>query len=132
MIQNNLSRAFISLGSVNAFLAVAFGAFGAHMIRNKLPEGLYTVYQTGVSYQFYHALGLIGVGLLLMHLRHTLIKMAGWFMLAGIIIFSGSLYVLSLSGVRGWGAVTPIGGLSFLAAWLLLAIGAWRADKPTS
>ena len=114
-------------GAINGFLAVTLGAFGAHGLKNKLPEDLMAVYQTAVEYHFYHALGLILIGILsLIVPQITLIKTSGYTMLAGIVIFSGSLYVLSLTGIRWLGAITPIGGLLFLVAWAMLA---WVAFK---
>ena len=84
------------------------------------------VYQTGVQYHFYHALGLIAVGLVLLHFpKSRLVMLSGWLMFAGIVLFSVSLYVLSLTGIRGLGAITPLGGVAFLSAWALLAYGAW-------
>ena len=86
------------------------------------------VYQTGVQYHFYHALGLIAVGLMLLHFPASrLVAFSGWLMLTGIVLFSVSLYVLSLTGIRGLGMITPFGGVAFLSAWALFAYGAWVA-----
>ena len=117
-------RILVVLDALNAFLSVALGAFGAHALKERLAPDLLAVYQTAVQYHFYHALGLIAVGLVLSHFPDlkTLVA-SGWVMLAGIILFSGSLYVLSLTGVRWLGAITPLGGVAFLAAWALLAYG---------
>lgn len=115
------------IGAVNAFLAVALGAFGAHALKTRLAPDLLAVYHTGVQYHFYHALGLLAVGMLSLQVPGSpLVRASGWLMLAGIAIFSGSLYALALTGVRWLGAITPIGGVSFLAAWLALALAAWR------
>ncbi len=123
-----LAKLFLFLGALNAFLAVAIGAFGAHALRGRVSPELLAVYHTGNQYHFYHALGLFAVGLLAAHLpAGGLLKWSGWLMLAGIVLFSGSLYLLALSGVRWLGAVTPFGGTAFLAAWVLLCIAALRA-----
>ena len=120
-------RTFVFLGAINGFLAVAFGAFGAHGLRNHLSSDMMAVYQTGVQYHFYHALGLVLIGLVATHLPHSgSLRWAGWLMLAGIVLFSGSLYALSISGVRWLGVITPFGGTAFLAAWVLLAVSVWR------
>lgn len=116
-----MSHLFIAIAAVNGFMAVACGAFAAHGLRARLPADLLAVFQTGVQYQMYHALALLAVGILGLHMGSSgLLRASGWLFLAGIIIFSGSLYVLSLSGVRWLGAITPIGGVAFLAGWLLL------------
>lgn len=122
------SKLCVLAGAVAALLAVALGAFGAHALRQRLPPDLLAVFQTGVQYHFYHALGLVAVGLLAQHLpTSSLVRWAGGLMLLGIVLFSGSLYALALSGVRALGAVTPIGGVAFIVAWLLVAIAVARA-----
>jgi uncharacterized membrane protein YgdD (TMEM256/DUF423 family) len=113
-------RLWISLGALNAFLSVAAGAFGAHALKQRLTPEMLAVFETGARYQMYHALGLILIGLLAANGRPS--ELPGWLMLAGIILFSGSLYALALSGVRVLGAITPLGGLCFLAAWAALAL----------
>lgn len=119
-----MPRNFLMLGAINAFLCVAFGAFGAHGLKQKISADMLTVYQTGVQYHFYHALGLIVVGLVLLHFpKSRSIALSGWLMLTGIILFSVSLYALSLTGIRGLGAITPLGGIAFLSSWALLAYG---------
>ncbi len=122
-----MERIWLALGAANAFLAVAAGAFGAHGLKARLTPDLLAVFETGARYHMYHALGLLAVGLFALHRPSGMINASGWAMLAGIVIFSGSLYALSLSGVRVLGAITPIGGVAFLAAWLLFAIAALRA-----
>ncbi|MAO40490.1 MAG: hypothetical protein CMK70_09770 [Pseudohongiella sp.] len=113
---------FVAIAAINGFLAVALGAFAAHGLRARLPEDLLAVFQTGVQYHMYHALALFGVGLLCMQYgESTLLRASGWAFVVGIVIFSGSLYILSLSGIRWLGAITPIGGVAFLTGWLLLA-----------
>ena len=118
------AKLFSALGAVCAFLAVALGAFGAHALRARLSPDMLAVYRTAVEYQFWHALGLVVVGILV-HLSPEvpMLRWSGWTMLAGILLFSGSLYALALSEIRVLGAVTPIGGLCFLLAWALLTAG---------
>ena len=122
-----MSKVFIILGSLNAFLAVALGAFGAHGLQNKLTEQMLATYETGVKYHMMHALGLILIGIISRYTSGSvLINWSGWLICAGIVLFSGSLYLLSISGIRWLGAVTPLGGLSFLAGWLLLVVAAFK------
>ncbi len=104
------------------FVAVAMGAFGAHALKSKLTPDLLTIFETGVRYQVYHALALLLVGYLANTYPRPLITAAGISFVSGIFIFSGSLYVLALTGVRTWGAVTPMGGLAFLVGWVLLLL----------
>lgn len=122
-----MSKTFLILGAINAFLCIALGAFGAHGLKQTLSESMLTVYQTGVQYHFYHAFGILIIGLLLHHFpKSRLIPIAGWLMLAGIVLFSFSLYTLSLTGIRRLGMITPFGGFSFLSAWILLAFAIWK------
>ena len=117
---------FVAIAAINGLLAVGLGAFAAHGLRARLPEDLLAVFQTGVQYQMYHALALLGVGLLCLHFDNSpLLRASGWALLTGIVIFSGSLYILSLSGIRWLGAITPIGGVAFLTGWLLLILAMW-------
>ena len=121
------ARLALVLAAVFLFAAVGLGAFGAHALKAKLAPDVMTVYQTAVQYHFWHALGLLAVGILLLHKPESgALVAAAWLLAAGIVLFSGSLYVLALTGVRGLGAVTPIGGAAFLAAWAALAWAAWR------
>jgi uncharacterized membrane protein YgdD (TMEM256/DUF423 family) len=120
-------RLWIVLGAVNAFLSVAAGAFGAHGLKARLGPELLTIFETGARYHMYHSLGLIAIGLVAQARPSPLLSGAGWAMLVGILLFSGSLYALALTGVRALGAITPMGGLGFLAGWALLAAAAWRA-----
>ena len=121
-----MERVFFSLGAVLAFLAVAAGAFGAHAVRSRLSPDLLDVFETAARYHFFHALGLIVVGFAAARWPGTAVHLAGWLFVAGIILFSGSLYLLSLTGVRWLGAITPFGGLAFLAGWLCLAWAGWH------
>ena len=122
-----MTRFLISAGAIGAALSVALGAFAAHGLKSRLPADMLAVFQTGVQYQFYHALGLILIGLIAMNIKPTsLLTSAGLLMLTGILLFSGSLYILSTTGIRGIGIITPIGGAAFIVAWLMLAVGIWR------
>lgn len=119
------------LAAVSGFLAVGFGAFGAHGLRDRFDAYSMGVFETAVQYQFYHSLALLGVGVLLLHAPSSaLLRASAVLFCLGIVIFSGSLYVLSFSGVRWLGAITPLGGLAFLAAWACLAVAAWSL-KPS-
>lgn len=117
-------RTLIAVAAANMFIAVAAGAFGAHGLKNILSPELLAVWHTAVTYQMVHALGLFAIALLMPRFDSALLPWAGMLMLTGIVIFSGSLYVLSLTGIRIIGAVTPVGGVAFLLAWLLVAISA--------
>ena len=117
------SRLFLALGAGNAAVAVALGAFAAHGLKTRLAPELLQAFQTGVQYHFYHALGLLAVGLVAVRIPDSaLLKGSGWLMIGGIALFSVSLYALSLTGLRALGAITPFGGAAFIAAWLLLAV----------
>jgi uncharacterized membrane protein YgdD (TMEM256/DUF423 family) len=117
---------WIRIGAVAMFLGVALGAFGAHALRGRLAEDMLNVFETGIRYHFYHALGLFVVAWLSETHPSGWVTVAGWCFVLGIVIFSGSLYLLSASGARWWGAVTPIGGVAFLAGWLALAVASIR------
>lgn len=119
---------WVQVGSILMFIGVALGAFGAHALRDRVTPDLLTVFETGVRYHFYHALALFAVGWLSESHPSGVITGAGVAFVFGILVFSGSLYILTLSGTRWWGAVTPVGGLAFLVGWALLAIGAFRAS----
>ncbi|MDH5517867.1 MAG: DUF423 domain-containing protein [Gammaproteobacteria bacterium] len=123
MIFSQTSRNLIMLGSLGGLLSIVLGAFGAHAVKAWLATDLMAVYQTAVSYQMYHSLGLILIGLIYHHHQSRLIKSAGWLMLSGMIIFSGSLYLLSLAGIRWLGMITPVGGICLIIAWLFLLMG---------
>jgi uncharacterized membrane protein YgdD (TMEM256/DUF423 family) len=120
---NVTAKLFLLLGSANAALAVMLGAFGAHALKERLDVSLLKVYHTGVEYHFYHALGLILVGIIAMNLPENIwLKSAGWSMFVGIILFCGSLYLLSIFNLRWLGMITPIGGLLFILSWASLCI----------
>ena len=119
-------RTFAALGAASAFLAVALGAFGAHGLKGRMAVELIAVFETGVRYQMYHALALLFVAWAATRWPGTPTIAAGWLFVAGSAVFSGSLYALTLTGTRWFGAVTPIGGLALLGGWLCLAWAAWR------
>jgi uncharacterized membrane protein YgdD (TMEM256/DUF423 family) len=120
-------KIFLMLGSLNAFLSVALGAFGAHALKSKLSPEMLNVYQTGVQYHMIHSIGLILIALLADKLGNSsMVNVSGWALFIGIVLFSGSLYALSLSGIKVLGAITPLGGVSFLLGWILLAIAAMK------
>jgi uncharacterized membrane protein YgdD (TMEM256/DUF423 family) len=119
-----MDRTFLLLGSIAAFVGVALGAFGAHGLRARLSTEMLAVFETGVRYQMYHAFAILVVAVVAARFDGWLVRAAGWLFAAGIVLFSGSLYALALSGATRLGAVTPIGGLAFLAGWALLAFTA--------
>ncbi len=122
-----MHKRFLLASALAAFFAVILGAFAAHGLNSMVDGHRMDVFQTGVRYHFFHALGLGLVALLAkQHPSSRSLCWSGWLMIPGIVVFSGSLYVLALSGIHGLGMVTPFGGLAFLAAWLLLAVFAWR------
>jgi uncharacterized membrane protein YgdD (TMEM256/DUF423 family) len=115
----------IPLGALNAAIAVGAGAFAAHGLRDRLDARALEVFETGARYQMYHAVAMVLAGLIASSVARGA-QTAGWIFQIGILLFSGSLYALSLTGVKGLGAITPLGGLAFLAGWLWLAWTAWR------
>jgi uncharacterized membrane protein YgdD (TMEM256/DUF423 family) len=121
-----MDRVFFALGSLAAFIGVALGAFAAHGLKSRLDAGMLATFEIGVRYHMYHALALLAVAWACSRWPGTITAAAGWLFIAGIVVFSGSLYVLALTGVRWLGAITPLGGLAFLAGWLCLA---WAALK---
>lgn len=128
-------RWIIAAGAALLALAVALGAFGAHALRSRLAPDHLANWRTGVDYHFYHALGLLVVGLLADRLGGTRARLIAWLLMAGILLFSGSLYLLSIRDLFGLGRmaallgpITPLGGVCFIAAWLLLFITALRQD----
>jgi uncharacterized membrane protein YgdD (TMEM256/DUF423 family) len=121
------ARAALTLASLLMVVAVGAGAFGAHALRERLDATALGVWQTAVQYHAWHALGLLAVGLLTLHTpARAGLSLAGWLFVAGIVLFSGSLYALALSGQRALGAITPLGGAAFIAGWLALA---WAASR---
>ena len=122
-----MERVFFGLGALSALLAVAAGAFGAHALRERLAPDMLAVFETGARYQMYHALGLLAVAWAVARWPGSAACLAGWLFLAGTLLFSGSLYLLTLTGQRWLGAVTPLGGLAFILGWAALAWAALRS-----
>lgn len=120
-----MDRVFFAVGCVSALVAVTLGAFGAHGLRGRLVPDMLLTFEIGVRYQMYHALALLAVGLALARWPSASIALAGWLFIAGTVVFSGSLFVLAVSGQRWLGAVTPLGGAAFIAGWLVLAWAVW-------
>lgn len=119
-------KQWIAAGAALAGLSVIFGAFGSHGLKTKVTPDMLTVFETGVKYHFYHALGLIAIGSLGFHFPSSQLQFPAMMMSAGILIFSGTLYLLVLTGQKWLGAVTPIGGLLLILSWLLLAYNLWK------
>ena len=117
-----MSKLFFIAGSIFGFLGVAAGSFGAHALKLRLSSEMLMIFETGARYQLVHAVVLLVVALSFNYFPVSTLRTSGFLFIAGIIIFSGSLYILSLSGVRAWGAVTPLGGLMLLGGWFFLII----------
>jgi uncharacterized membrane protein YgdD (TMEM256/DUF423 family) len=124
-----VDRLFVVTGSLVALLGVAAGAFGAHGLKTRLTPDMLAVFETGVRYQLVHALALLAVAWACSRWPGRAASAAGFLFLIGIVVFSGSLYLLTLTGVRSFGAVTPVGGVAFLAGWACLAWAGWRAGR---
>jgi len=120
-----MDRTFVLIGALAGVVGVGLGAFGAHGLRGRLSPEMLAVFETGVRYHIYHALALVATAALMGRLDGRLISAAGWLFTAGIVLFSGSLYVLALTGISVFGAITPIGGLAFLAGWACLALASF-------
>ena len=122
-----MHKTFLLLGAINTFFCIALGAFGAHGLKNILSNDMLSIFHTGLQYHIYHALGLLFIGLLLLHYaKSRLIELSGWLMLLGIVLFSVTLYAMSLTELRVLGMITPFGGASFMIAWITLAVALWR------
>jgi uncharacterized membrane protein YgdD (TMEM256/DUF423 family) len=117
-----MSKTILMTASILLAMAVAIGAFGAHGLKSHLSEAMLQTYKTGVEYHFYHALGLLLIGVLTISFPSELLKWSAIFLMVGIVLFSGSLYVLAVTGIKWFGAITPLGGLSFIAGWGLLFV----------
>lgn len=129
-IESRYGRIWLAAAACNGFLTVALGAFAAHGLTGRLSERLLGAFEKGVEYQGMHALALLCVGLLLLHQPNgKFLRWAGTAFMSGIMLFSGSLYLLALSGVGAWGMITPFGGMAFLSGWVLLGLGAWQMGK---
>lgn len=120
-------RTLFVIGAILGAVGVAAGAFGAHGLRAQVSPEMLAVFETGVRYHLIHALALLAVAWASTRWTSAAIRAAGWLFVAGILLFSGSLYVLTLTGIRGLGAITPFGGAAFILGWLLLAWGAWTS-----
>lgn len=120
---------FLLSGAFFAMLAVMLGAFGAHGLEKILPEQMLQRYHTGVEYQFYHAFALLCTGLLQQHFQRRILTIGGIAFIIGILLFSGSLYLYTLTGNKTFGMITPLGGLSFIVGWICLMIAIWHAGK---
>ena len=121
-----MDRLFFALGAIAAFIGVGLGAFAAHGLKARLDPAMLATFEIGVRYHMYHALALLGVAWACSKWPSSLTTAAGWLFILGIVVFSGTLYALALTGVRWLGAITPLGGLAFLAGWLCLA---WAAAR---
>ncbi|PIE41799.1 MAG: hypothetical protein CSA49_01690 [Gammaproteobacteria bacterium] len=120
-------KTLLIAGALLMASAVALGAFGAHGLKDKLALDMLQVYQTGVEYHFFHALGILLIGVIAgFYPNVSGVQWAGWLLIAGVLLFSGSLYVLALSGIKGLGAITPIGGMAFIIGWVTLAVSLYR------
>jgi len=127
-----MSKLVIMLAGINGFLAVSLGAFAAHALRDRLSPELLNTFQTGVQYHMYHALALFGIGLMMINFpASNILRVSAYLMLAGLVFFSSSLYLLSITGIRWLGAITPIGGVFFLVAWALIVWFAAKQQFPT-
>jgi uncharacterized membrane protein YgdD (TMEM256/DUF423 family) len=121
-----MDRLFVAIGSISALMAVAAGAFGAHALRARLSPEYLAVFETAARYQMYHALALLAVAWATTRWPGALLNWAGWLLVVGTVLFSGSLYGLALTGIRWLGAITPLGGVAFLAGWLCLTLAMVR------
>lgn len=122
-----MDKLFFVVGALLGAVTVGLGAFGAHALRARLTPEQLNIFETGVRYQMYHVFALLVVAFALARWNSPLIGWAGWAFILGMILFSGSLYALTLTGVRALGAITPFGGVALIAGWLLLAIGVWQS-----
>lgn len=122
-----MDRLFLIIAALSGAVSVGAGAFGAHALRARLEPRLLEVFQTGAQYQMYHALALVGVAWVASRWPGALSTASGWLFVAGTVLFSGSLYAMALTGVRALGAITPLGGVCFIAGWVTLAVAVMRA-----
>ena len=127
-----MNRTFVALGSSLAFLGVALGAFGTHGLKDRLSPASIEIWKTAVQYHLIHALALVFIGLLASQIQSKNIERAGWLIFAGTIVFAGSLYALAVSGIKWLGAITPLGGVCFLAGWLMIAVTVAKYHPNTS
>lgn len=125
-------QGWAALGAAMVGVAVALGAFGAHALKTRLPADLLVIFETGNRYHFYHGLGLLLLGLLGPSLSAEAVRRVGWCFAGGLLLFSGSLYLLAVTGVRKLGMITPIGGVLFIVGWSLFALGLWQTRRRSS
>jgi uncharacterized membrane protein YgdD (TMEM256/DUF423 family) len=124
-----MAKWFVIIGATSGFLSVVFGAFGSHGLSDKLSEHFMQIYQTGVQYQMYHSLSLLLIGILATQWPNsTKLRWSAYLMIVGIILFSGSLYALSLTGITWLGVITPLGGIAFLLGWFLLGLATYQSS----
>lgn len=121
-----MGKTILLTGAVFMALAVVIGAFGAHGLKSHLSTEMLQTYKTGVEYHFYHALGLLLIGILAINSPNTFFTWSAIFLVFGIILFSGSLYTLAITGIKKFGTITPLGGLSFICGWIFLFLGVWK------
>ena len=122
-----MSSGWFGIGAIAAAIGVMLGAFGAHGLKSRVDSDLLVIFETGVRYHMYHAIGLLAVGWAASRWPGGWVTASGWLFLVGILVFSGSLYVMTLTGARWLGAITPIGGAAFIAGWIALALAALEA-----
>jgi uncharacterized membrane protein YgdD (TMEM256/DUF423 family) len=121
-----MDRVFFIIGSLSGLIGVALGAFAAHALKGRLDAGLLATFEVGVRYQMYHALALLAVAWAITRWPGSTVTASGWLFVVGAVLFSGSLYAISLTGARCLGPITPVGGVALLAGWICLALGVWR------
>jgi len=121
---------FAMLGAASAFLAIFLGAFGAHALKQSRLKEMLDIFEIGVRYQFYHAFAFFAIAWAISYFSQPIIPLSGLLLLVGTFIFSGSLYLLTFTGIRWWGAITPIGGLILLLGWAMLLFGIWKSSSP--
>ena len=121
-----MGKVILMIAAALLAIAVAFGAFGAHALKTQLSAEMLQTWKTGVDYHFYHALGLLAIGVLMVFFPSTPLKWSAILLVVGIVLFSGSLYTMALTGIKWLGAVTPLGGVSFIAGWIMLFVAVWK------
>ena len=121
-----MSSGWFGIGAIAGAIGVLLGAFGAHGLKSRVDPDLLAVFETGVRYHMYHALALLAVGWAATRWPGAWVSASGWLFLIGIVVFSGSLYMMTLTGARWLGAITPLGGLAFISGWVALAVAAWK------
>jgi uncharacterized membrane protein YgdD (TMEM256/DUF423 family) len=122
------SKGFFVTAALFGFVAVGLGAFGAHALKSVISADMLSIFETGVRYQMYHALALLCVSWALQKRHDAILFVSAWFFVVGVVLFSGSLYALSLTGMRAFGILTPFGGLSFMGGWFMMAWGFWKRE----